>query len=354
MITEIGRKGLCLTITLIASGLIAGCQQNSNAQAVFSQQVSETEISADQFSQEQLDEAKKLADLGLAASKKGNFKATLKYTEQAIGVFPGYSRAYFNRGVVRKEFGDNQGALADYTRAIELYPDTISPPRILHFAYSNRGILRFKLGDNSGAIADSSEAIKLNPNEPGYYGNRGMAYHELKNYESAIADYSRAIELKPNVPGWNYNKGNANFMIGNYQEAVNDLDRAISLNPFFGKAYSQRGHAHKNLDNLQEAEADYTKALELKYREKNAYFWRARVRSELGKYSLALADYDQVIGRGSDNPSDYHSRSVANHHAGNLAAAQKDALKAAELYLEQGDNTQYQSMMMYAQQYFPY
>ncbi len=359
MIQKIGRKSLYLTITLIASSLISGCQQNSNAQAVFSQRASETEInlekiSADQFSQEQLDKAKELVELGLEKGERGNLKAALSYTEQAIRIFPGYARAYYNRGVAREQFGDTQGALADYTKAIELYPDTISPPRILSLAYGNRGALLHQLGDELGAIADANEVLKLQPNRAGAYANRGLAYLGLKNYEAAIADQSRAIELQPTVPGWYFNRGKAHRLAGNYQEALRDLDQAISINPRFSWAYVQRGHTQEELNNLQQAEADYTKALNLGYKKRLVYSSRAEVRSKSRKYSLALADYNRVISDGSNRPGDYHSRSIAHHNLGDFASAQQDAVKAAELYLAQGDKTQHQALILYAQQKLPY
>ncbi|MFM6496890.1 MAG: trypsin-like peptidase domain-containing protein, partial [Dolichospermum sp.] len=54
---------------------------------------------------------------------------------------------YNNRGNVRKELGDKQGAIDDYNQAIKFNPN-------LAQAYYNRGIVRYELGDKQGAIDD--------------------------------------------------------------------------------------------------------------------------------------------------------------------------------------------------------
>ena len=62
----------------------------------------------------------------------------------------------FNNGVDKYEQGDYQGAIADYTKAIEINPDFAD-------AFLNRGMVKAKLGDNQGAISDYDRAIEINP-----------------------------------------------------------------------------------------------------------------------------------------------------------------------------------------------
>ncbi len=84
-------------------------------------------------------------------------------------------------------------------------------------AYSNRGWIRAESGDREGAIADFTEAIKIvssgkdkksSLSEWGLYDKRGQVYRHLgssaesrnpaaarKNYRLAISDYQKAAEL---------------------------------------------------------------------------------------------------------------------------------------------------------------
>ena len=54
-------------------------------------------------------------------------------------------------------------------------------------------------GDHYGAIADYTKAIEINPKKDSAYFNRGNAKTALKDYFGAISDYTKAIELDPNM-----------------------------------------------------------------------------------------------------------------------------------------------------------
>ena len=75
---------------------------------------------------------------------------------------------FFNRGNAKYRLRDYQGAIADYTKAIQIDPQDA-------FSYVNRGNAKKGLGDHQGAIADYSKAIEINPQDAFAYKNRGIA-----------------------------------------------------------------------------------------------------------------------------------------------------------------------------------
>ena len=56
-------------------------------------------------------------------------------------------------------------------------------------AYNNRGVVKDELKDYQGAISDYNEAIRIDPNHTKAYYNRGILKKELKDYQGAISDY---------------------------------------------------------------------------------------------------------------------------------------------------------------------
>jgi tetratricopeptide (TPR) repeat protein len=62
-------------------------------------------------------------------------------------------------------------------------------------AYNNRGFAKQTKGDLEGAIADYSRALELNPRYATAYHNRGIAKRARGDLDGSIADYSRALEL---------------------------------------------------------------------------------------------------------------------------------------------------------------
>jgi tetratricopeptide (TPR) repeat protein len=62
-------------------------------------------------------------------------------------------------------------------------------------AYYNRGLSKDYLQDYRGAIADYSKAIELDPNYSDAYYNRGLSKLKLNQKNSACLDWSKAGEL---------------------------------------------------------------------------------------------------------------------------------------------------------------
>ncbi len=100
---------------------------------------------------------------------------------------------YFNRAYDKDEMGDYYGAIADYTKAIEINPQYEN-------AYINRGIIKRKLKDYYGAISDYTKAIEINPNLYQAYGNRGILKKEIGDLKGACSDWRKTDSLSPNTP----------------------------------------------------------------------------------------------------------------------------------------------------------
>jgi len=94
-------------------------------------------------------------------------------------------KIFLLRGDLKKEIKDYKGAIADYTKAIE----------IGRYSYSILGDLKLEIKDYQGAISDYSKAIKNCPKDSDTYYYRGIANQKLGKKESACLDFSKAGEL---------------------------------------------------------------------------------------------------------------------------------------------------------------
>lgn len=125
---------------------------------------------------------------------------------------------YLNRGVEKVQKGDFDGAIADYTKAIEIDPRYVQ-------AYGNRGIARKAKGDLDGAIADYTKVVEIDPRDRLAYYNRGIARTAKGDLEGAIADYSRAIEIDPR---YMHAYGNLAWLLATAsKETVRDGNKAV-------------------------------------------------------------------------------------------------------------------------------
>jgi len=130
---------------------------------------------------------------------------------------------YFNRAFEKAKRGDHYGAIADYTKAIEINPTNEK-------AYYNRGISKIELKDYSGAVSDFSKAIEINPTYAKAYYNLGtLKGRYLEDYYGAISDFSKAIEINPNDIDYYFNRSVAKEKIGDIKGACVDAKKVVSL-----------------------------------------------------------------------------------------------------------------------------
>lgn len=129
--------------------------------------------------------------------------------------------------------------------------------------FSQRGISRFEKHDFEGAIADFTKAIELNGHQLEYcHYFRGIALYRRGQTEEAIADLTKAITLKQH-PRFYADRGNLLGQRGDLDRAMADLDKAIELEPKFAKAYGDRGIVHLMRGEDTAAESDFRKCFDL-------------------------------------------------------------------------------------------
>jgi len=81
-------------------------------------------------------------------------KSRKKKPEGGTKSRPRDDAAFVKRGLARQSEGDHDGAIEDFTKAIELNPN-------LAQAYASRGVSREAKGDGGGAKSDYSKSIQI-------------------------------------------------------------------------------------------------------------------------------------------------------------------------------------------------
>jgi tetratricopeptide (TPR) repeat protein len=65
----------------------------------------------------------KLLQEGISVAKQGSSIEAILYFDKAIELDPSFASAYFVRGMAKQAGNDTIGAIADYTKAIQLKSD---------------------------------------------------------------------------------------------------------------------------------------------------------------------------------------------------------------------------------------
>jgi tetratricopeptide (TPR) repeat protein len=129
-----------------------------------------------------------LANLGKAREALAAYEAGLEAED--LGPEGSVGEAFFRRAILRAQGNDAHGALADYTRSLEIQPDA---PRSA-LARGRRG-WAYLIRAARLAYEDFDAAIRLAPGDPDLYNGRGYARVQLGEYRQGVADVEQALEL---------------------------------------------------------------------------------------------------------------------------------------------------------------
>jgi serine/threonine protein kinase len=137
--------------------------------------------------------AEDLTDEGFAMTKQGDWLAAIGKYVSATEADPTYARAYSNLGFALNRLGKFDEGIEYLSKGILFAGDA---PQ-LHRLYDNRGFAKSNLKDYEGAISDFTKAIELNPSNPRVYYHRAESHAQAENYEEAYSDVQIALRLDP-------------------------------------------------------------------------------------------------------------------------------------------------------------
>jgi len=138
--------------------------------------------------------------------------------------FPDDPMVWNNRGMYFQNYGRDDEAIADFTKAIEV--NDKFPP-----AYTNRAFSKLRGGKFTEGLADLNKSIEIDPQQPAVYSLRGSAYLQTGDARSALTDYEAALKLDPQSPQLRADVGFAQFFANRYEPALSSFDSAQEVDP---------------------------------------------------------------------------------------------------------------------------
>ena len=123
---------------------------------------------------------------GVNLLNAGQWKESVPQFDLVIRVHPELARAYFYRGIAQYHEDEDEAALEDYNKAIEL-------DNRFAEAYHARGLLHYRNEDQQPALADLNKAIYHAPDFGDAYRNRGVLYLNDNMVDSGVRDLETAL-----------------------------------------------------------------------------------------------------------------------------------------------------------------
>ena len=154
---------------------------------------------------------RKLGVVNLLREQKRKLQAQMEAQKKSLQK---YAREYLLMGnECITQAHDVRAALANYDKAIELYPEYID-------AWIRKGITLFNEKEFFDAENCLNRAVSLRPSEFKALYNRGKLRLQTENIEGALSDLDKATSLKPEHPRAHELFGDALLKVGKETEAA--------------------------------------------------------------------------------------------------------------------------------------
>ena len=98
--------------------------------------------------------------------------------------------------------------------------------------YANRGFLKFELEDYEGALIDYNKSLKINPKFSKVYALRGILFliDVFRDYQKALDDLNIAIDLNPNDKEFYKIRSSIREKLGDKKGSDEDLNQVKKFN----------------------------------------------------------------------------------------------------------------------------
>jgi adenylate cyclase len=197
-------------------------------------------------------------------SKDDTFLAR-RYFEEAIGLDPGFARAY---------------AMLAWTYVFEYTNGWATSPQTA----LQRGL----------DIANKS--ISLDKGSPVAHFVRGLVHRERKEFEEALADAKISIELDPSYANGHVLTATLLYYAGRPEEGLNMLDIASRLNPLHPSNYPfHRGQALFILKRYEEAIEAFKFGLSQNPSSQRLHVWLAATYAQIGLFEDAEWEASEIL-----------------------------------------------------------
>ena len=142
--------------------------------------------------------------------------------DRAIKLDPSDPDAWYNRACALYMEQDNEGALRDLHKALQLHKEDAN-------ALLLRGVIKGELSRDSDGLTDVEEALRLNPSIPSGNISYAVLLHGAGRYEEAIVRFTQVIDQKEELAEAHYFRGDCHYNLGKKEKACQDFRTSAEM-----------------------------------------------------------------------------------------------------------------------------
>lgn len=228
-----------------------------------------------------------IAAAGVSIYQEGYWNNSISLFTHAISENPTSGLSYQNLGNAYLEAGDNDRAMASYTRAGDLQRRDPRP----FFAI---GCLLMDEGRPDPALRSFQRAVAVSPRLTEGYYKMGQIYQDRGDDRDALAEFSKAVQLDPARAEARVNI--AMILIGeqHYAPALAELEAGVPTRPDYAPLHEALGVTWERMGNPLTAESELRAAVGFDPDDDESRLLHGIVLMQLGQRTEGRAEIDKA------------------------------------------------------------
>ncbi|KAJ4332424.1 TOM (translocase of outer membrane) complex component [Didymella glomerata] len=163
------------------------------------------------------------------------------------------------------------------------------------FAYNMRGTFRYLKGDNEDALQDMDKSVELQPSLTQSFIKRASMHLELANPEAAEADFATALAQNEKDPDIFYHRAQLHFIKSEFGEAAKDYQRSIDLDETFIFSHIQLGVTQYKMGSIASSMATFRRCMKNFSQVPDVYNYYGELLLDQQKYQEAIEKFDTAV-----------------------------------------------------------
>ena len=257
-------------------------------------------------------------NLGLILKNQGKRDQAIAANERSLQIRPDQFEAYNNLGVIFYEQGKLDEAITKYRAALAAY-------RNFADAHVNLGTVLDLRGQSVEAMEEYRTALRLSPNNAQAHNNLGCLLLASGNLEEAMGHFQETLKATPGSVEALVNLAGALLELGRAKEATPYLAKAVEIDPRHANAHLTFGNALLATGQFSQAIVEYTDAWQIQPDLARAHFKAGMAWLGLKKTKEAMNQFLIVLGWQPNSAETHYQLAV-------LLAREKQTAAAIEHY----------------------
>ncbi|KAI7621432.1 hypothetical protein KC319_g18520, partial [Hortaea werneckii] len=163
------------------------------------------------------------------------------------------------------------------------------------YAYNMRGTFRYLKGENEAALADLNKSIDLDPALVQSYVKRASMHLEQSNRDAAANDFEVAMQHNSTDPDIFYHRAQLHFILSEFSLAATDYQKSIDLDSSFIFSHIQLGVTQYKMGSIASSMATFRRCIKNFGDKSDVYNYYGELLLDQQKYQEAVEKFETAV-----------------------------------------------------------